>query len=85
MTYRVAAFADGASEPSVTVDWDTLSEAVDSFIVMVETSGGEFTKKQVAIMLKLMLGDYIHNTFQMLSSDEQTVITITKVTVGIPT
>lgn len=85
MSYRVAAYSDGASEPSVSVDWDHLTDAVDSFLTLVETYDGQFTKRQFAIMLKLMLGDYIHNTFQMLSGDEQTVITITKVTVGIPT
>lgn len=79
MSYRVAAYPNGESEPNVSVEWDTLSEAVDSFVAMVESFDGEFSKRQIVIMLKLMLGDYIHNTFQMLSGDEQTVITISKI------
>lgn len=83
MSYRVAAYPstppDGENQPSVSVEWDTLGEAVDSFVAMVESFDGEFSKRQIVIMLKLMLGDYIHNTFQMLSGDERTVITISKI------
>lgn len=83
MSYRVAAYPstppEGENQASISVEWDTLGEAVDSFVAMVESFDGEFSKRQFVIMLKLMLGDYIHNTFQMLSGDEQTVITISKI------
>lgn len=83
--YRVAACTD-EQEPSVQVDWPTVTEAVDSFMELLDSYDVQITARTVALLLTLMLGDrYRNNNFQMLSADNRTVISITKISVGIPT
>lgn len=85
MSYRVAACRNGAEEPFLQANWETLPEAVASFMELAELHDAAYVRRTVRLLLTLMLGDYYHNTFQMLSADEQTIISITKITVGIPT
>lgn len=89
MIYRVSARTDGASEPSVSVDWDNHTEAVDSFVELVKTSNGVLTDRHFKTLLNMFLGPmYRKDFFQVYTADLRTVVTIQAIhttTVGIPT
>jgi hypothetical protein len=89
MIYRVSARTDGASEPSVSVDWDSNTEAVESFVELVKSVGGELNERAFKILLNMFISNhYRKDFFQIFAADERTVVTIQAVhipTVGIPT
>lgn len=75
----------GSGEPVVSVTWTALHDAVHSFVEMCQAAGVRLGHAELRVLLTLYMGGYRNDVFQLLTPDNQTVVSIERMTVGIPT